>query len=29
VVETVLGVGRSLVYLEGGFSSVPRQLSAA
>jgi flavin reductase (DIM6/NTAB) family NADH-FMN oxidoreductase RutF len=29
VVETVLGDGHSLVYLEGGFSSVPRPLSAA
>jgi hypothetical protein len=29
VVETVLGVGHSLVYLEGGFSPLPRPLSAA
>jgi len=29
VVETVLGDGHSLVYVEGGFSSVPRPLSAA
>jgi hypothetical protein len=29
LVETVLGVGRWLVYLEGGFSSGPRLLSAA
>ena len=29
IVETVLGDGHSLVYLEGGFASVPRPLSAA
>jgi flavin reductase (NADH)/flavin reductase len=29
VVERTLGDGHSLVYLEGGFSSVPRPLSAA
>lgn len=29
VVETVPGDGHSLVYLDGGFSSVPRTLSAA
>jgi hypothetical protein len=29
VVETTLGEGHSLVYLDGGFSSVPRPLSAA
>lgn len=29
VVDTVLGDGHSLVYLDGGFSSVPRALSAA
>ena len=29
VVETTLGDGHSLVYLDGGFSSVPRPLSAA
>ena len=29
VVETTLGDGHSLVYLDGGFSSVPQPLSAA
>ena len=29
VVETMLGDGHSLVYLDGGFSSVPRPLAAA
>lgn len=29
VVETALGEGHSLVYLDGGFSAVPRTLSAA